>query len=146
MSRSFLQPSRLALPLAAALPAFALAAPASTSPYRTDVQNSHVEEASSQGIAQANRMTAVMSRMRLDYCGKAAGVSGCLMNGFLEGSTSGINYFEIGMDGGNGGMSTTALRLTATSTDSGSGALNMSQGGQQIAYSFAYNDSYFRRS
>jgi hypothetical protein len=239
MSRHFLQPSRLALALAAALPAFALAAPGATSPYRTDEQHSHVEDATSQGIAQVNMITCFMSSMRpdalvnqgnyialvdkkkcdpnsrsdssssdagsstpsymssvvnstrasnsdpmraqiwidqsekdfaatifvntvateaptatnpygvfrLDYCGKADGVSGCLMNGFLEGSTSGINYFETEMNGGpGGGTATTALRLIASSTDSGSGALNMSQGGQQIAYSFAYNDSYFRRS
>ena len=238
MSRTLLHPTRLALALAATLPALAFAAPASTSPYRTDVQSTHVEDATSQGIAQVNMITCFMTGMRpdalvnqgnyialvdkkkcdpnsrsdssnsssdnagstapsymssivdstrasnsdpmrvktwidqtekdfaatifvntvateapsaanpygvfrLDYCGK--GTTGpCMMNGFLEGSTSGVSYFEI--ENGGGGSNTTALRLTAASTDSGSGALQMSQMGQQIAYSFAYNDSYFRRS
>jgi hypothetical protein len=236
--------SRLAVALAAALPALALAAPASTSAYRTDAQSTHVEDATSKGIAQVNMITCFMHGMRpdalvnqgdyvalvdkkkcdpnarsdsgnsssdnagsnapaymtsvvnstrdsnsvpmqvktwidqtekdfsatifvrtaateapsdtnpygvfrLDYCGK--GASGpCLMNGFLEGTTSGIDYFEIesqgGGGGGGGGGRTTALRLVASSTDSGSGALQMSEGLTQVAYSFAYNANYFRRS
>lgn len=83
---------------------------------------------------------------RLDYCGKAT-VGGCMMNGFLEGSASGISYYETEQGGGGGGgTNTTALSLVAPSTDAGSGSLQMSQGGQQIAYTFAYNASYFRRS
>ena len=245
MNRSLLHPSRLALALAAALPALVAAAPGADSPYRTDVQNSHVEDATSQGIAQVNMITCFMTSMRpdalvnqgnyvalvdknkcdpnarsdssnsssnnagssapsymnsvvnstrtsnsspmrakiwidqsqkdtpatifvnmsateaptasnpygvfrLDYCG--AGASGpCMMNGFLEGATSGISYFETesgggGGGGGGGGTNTTALSLVAVSTDSGAGALQMSQGGQQVAYRFAYNSTYFRRS
>jgi len=86
---------------------------------------------------------------RLDFCGRGD-VGGCMMNGFLEGGADGITYFEI--EGGMGGDegSTKALRLTTSGEDSGSGALEMdgSMGGMDfdIAYSFAYNADYFRRS
>ena len=39
---------------------------------------------------------------RLDYCGKGA-TGPCMMNGFLEGTTSGINYYETESDSGGGG-------------------------------------------
>ena len=244
MTRYLLRPTHVAL--AAALAAGgAAAAPGTTSPYRTDAQSSHVEDATSQGISQVNMITCIMTSMRpdalvnqgnyaalvdkkkcdpnarsdssnsssdnagsnapsymsstvvstrtsnsdpmrvktwidmaekdfaatifvnisateapsasnpygvfrIDYCGRAAGIGSCLMNGFLEGSTSGIDYFEIesggGGGGGGGGTNTTALRLTKSGADSGSGALSMSMMGQTVAYSFAYNDSLFRRS
>ena len=239
MSHSSIRPSRLALAIAAALPAFAVAAP-STSAYSTDTQSSHVEDATSQGIAQVNMITCFMTGMRpdamvnkgnyaalvdkkkcdpnsrsdsgssdsagssapaymnsvvnstrtsntdpmrakiwidqsekdfaatifvntlateapsatnpygvfrLDYCGKGP-VGSCMMNGFLDGSASGIRYYETesGGGGGGGGTNTTALHLLTTGTDSGSGALQMSQMGQQVAYTFGYNDSLFRRS
>lgn len=231
-------PSRLLLALAAALPGLAAAAP-TTSAYATDAQSSHVEDATSQGIAQVNMITCFVTGMRpdamvnkgnyaalvdkkkcdpnsrsdsgnssadsagsstpaymssivnstresnndpmhvktwvdqsekdfaatiyintvateapsatnpygifrLDYCGKGT-VGGCLMNGYLDGSASGISYFETESGGGGGGTNTTALRMTTAAADSGSGALQMSQGGQQVAYSFGYNASYFRR-
>lgn len=242
MNHSTIHPSRLALALAAALPSLVAAAP-STSAYSTDAQSSHVEDATSQGIAQVNMITCFVTGMRpdamvnkgnyvalvdkkkcdpnsrsdssnsssdnagsstpsymssivnstrssntdpmrvktwvdqsekdfaatifintvaseapstanpygifrLDYCGKGS-TGSCMMNGFLDGSASGISYFETesgGGGGGGGGTNTTALRLMAASTDSGSGALQMSQMGQQVAYTFGYNDSYFRRS
>jgi len=235
-----IRPTGLAIAIAAALPVFALAAPAADSAYRTDLQNSHVEDATSRGINQVNMITCFMSSMRpdalvnkgnyvalvdknkcdpnarsssgnsgsdnagsttasymtavvnstrtsnddpmrvktwidqseegknatifvnisaseaptatnpygvfrLDYCGKGDASPACMMNGFLQGSTSGIDYFET-EGGGGGGTNVIALRLTTSGTDSGAGALQMSQNGQQIAYSFAYNDTYFRRS
>jgi hypothetical protein len=85
---------------------------------------------------------------RLDYCGKGQ-VGPCMMKGFLEGSTSGISYFEVesgGGPGGGGGSQTKALRLTTSGADSGAGMLQMNEMGQTIAYSFAYNSNYFRRS
>jgi hypothetical protein len=238
MIRRLLRPSPVALAAAALLSAPALAAPGENSPYRTDAQHSHVEDATSQGIAQVNMITCFMSSMRpdalvnqgnyvalvdkkkcdpnsrsdtsnatsdnagsnaasymnsivdwtrasnadpmrvkvwidqaekdfaatifvnisateaptaanpygvfrLDYCGRATGVGGCLMNGFLEGSTNGISYYERELhDGGN----TTALKLIAASTDNGAGALQLSQQGQQMGYRFAYDASLFRRS
>ncbi|WP_374568954.1 hypothetical protein [Ideonella sp.] len=41
-----------------------LAAPASSSAYRTDAQQSHVEDATSRGISQVNMITCVMGAMR----------------------------------------------------------------------------------
>ena len=235
MTHSFIRPSRLVLALAAAMPGIVAAAP-TTSAYATDAQSSHVEDATSQGIAQVNMITCFVTGMRpdamvnkgnyvalvdkkkcdpnarsdsgnsssdnagsstpaymssivnstrtsntapmqvktwvdesekgfaatifintvateapsatnpygifrLDYCGKGS-ASGCLMNGYLDGSATGISYFET--ESGDG-TNTTALRLTMAGADSGSGALQMSQSGQQVAYTFGYNDSYFRR-
>ncbi|MBT9597202.1 MAG: hypothetical protein IV094_14570 [Vitreoscilla sp.] len=52
--------------LAAALPFGALAAPGADSAYRTERQQSHVEDATSRGIAQVNMITCFMSAMRPD--------------------------------------------------------------------------------
>ncbi|WP_372525702.1 hypothetical protein [Piscinibacter sp.] len=242
MNHLSIHPARLALAVAAALPGFVFAVP-TDSAYRTDVQDSHVEDATSQGINQVNMITCFMTAMRpdalvnkgdyialvdknkcdpnarsssgnsgsnnagssapsymsavvnstrssntdpmrvktwidqsekgfnatiyvnisasvapsstnpygvfrLDYCGKGD-VGPCMMKGYLDGNATGISYFEIesgGGGGGGGGTNTTALRLTTSGADSGAGALQMSQMGQQIAYDFAYNDTYFRRS
>jgi hypothetical protein len=227
------------LALAAALPLAAAAAPASTSAYRTDAQNTHVEDATSKGVDQVNMITCFMSAIRpdalvnqgaynalvdkkkcdpesrsssdnasadgsaasnapsymsavvnsarasnsdpmrakiwideqekdfaatifvnlsateapsttnpygvfrLDYCGK--GDSGpCMMRGYLDGSAEGINYFET--EGIAPNANTKALRLTTSGTDSGAGLLHMSEQGQTVDFSFAYNASYFRRS
>ena len=58
----------LALAIAglASLPAFALASPAASSPYQTDPQSTHVEDATSQGIAQVNMITCFTTNMRPD--------------------------------------------------------------------------------
>ena len=238
MDYYLIRAGKLALAVAATLPGLALAAPGADSAYRTDLQSSHVEDATSRGISQVNMITCFMTAMRpdalvnqgnyiaqvdknkcdpnarsdsgnsgannagssaasymsaivnstrstnsdpmrvktwideaekdfsatifvnisateapsasnpygvfrLDYCGK--GETGpCMMRGFLEGSATGIDYFEI--EGGGGGSNTTALRLTTSGADSGAGSLQMSQMGQQVAYTFAYNSSHFRRS
>lgn len=233
------RPSALALALSAALPMMATAAPATGSPYHSDAQNTHVEDATSQGVNQVNMITCIMSALRgdalvnednynalidkkkcdadersssensssdsssasnapsymsavvnsartsnddpmrtkvwidqkekdfsatifvnvsateapsstnpygvfrLDYCGK--GDTGpCMMKGYLQGGADGVSYFEI--EGGGGQSNTRALRLTTSGTDSGAGTLQMNEQGQSLAYSFAYNDSYFRRS
>jgi hypothetical protein len=44
----------------------ALAAPPSMSPYYTDLQNSHVEDATSKGIGQVNMITCIMAAMKPD--------------------------------------------------------------------------------
>jgi hypothetical protein len=44
----------------------AAADPSSTSPYRTDAQNSYVEDETSRGIGQVNMITCIMSSMRPD--------------------------------------------------------------------------------
>src|SRR3954469_16777354 len=84
-------------------------------------------------------------QFRLDYCGNMAGTPGCAFNGFLEGAAGGVSYFEREQNEGGGG--TKALRMTATSTTSGSGSLHMEDGGNNSAtFSFAYNADYYRRS
>jgi hypothetical protein len=61
--------NRLARPLAASLLLVSLAtaaAPPSNSPYATDHQNSHVEDATSEGIGQVNMIVCIMSALRAD--------------------------------------------------------------------------------
>jgi len=82
---------------------------------------------------------------RVDYCGKGA-VGPCMMRGFLQGSASGIDYFEIEGGNGMGGGGTKALTLTTSGTDVGAGRMQMNEQGQTAVFSFAYNANYFRRS
>ncbi len=85
----------------------------------------------------------------LDFCGKPANAlnAACMMNGYLDGSSSGLSYYQE--ESGDEGNSTTALRLNATSTDVGSGRLDMTQhqGGSPVqqVFSFDYNHDYFLR-
>src|SRR5260221_10431061 len=65
MIHSLIRPFRLVLALAAVLPGMAAAAP-TTSAYATDAQSSHVEDATSQGIAQVNMITCFVTGMRPD--------------------------------------------------------------------------------
>ncbi len=81
---------------------------------------------------------------RLDYCGNMPGSTNCIFNGYLEGTTSGISYFE--REQGDGGSGTKALRMTASSTTSGSGRLLMQDPNNSATFSFAYNADYYRRS
>lgn len=83
-------------------------------------------------------------QFRLDYCGNMAGTPGCAFNGFLEGTTAGVAYFE--REQGDGGGGTKALRMTATSATAGSGSLHMESGNEAATFSFAYNADYYRRS
>jgi hypothetical protein len=84
-------------------------------------------------------------QFRLDYCGNMAGTPGCAFNGFLEGTSSGVAYYE--REQGDGGGGTKALRMTTSSATSGSGSLHMEDGGNNSAtFSFAYNADYYRRS
>ncbi|HZF30769.1 MAG TPA: hypothetical protein VE907_16755 [Gammaproteobacteria bacterium] len=85
-------------------------------------------------------------QFRLDYCGRVDSDPSCVFNGFLEGTTSGISYFE--REQGGGGDGTKALRMTASSTTSGAGNLSISSGSgnDDAEFSFAYDASYYRRS
>lgn len=240
MNHHFPRPTRLALACTLAWPALVLAAPGADSAYRTDKQNTHVEDATSKGVNQVNMITCFMSSMRpdalvnkgdyialvdekkcdpearassgnsgagdsssnapsymkaivnaartsnsdpmrvkawieeveedfsatifvnisateapsdsnpygvfrMDYCGKGA-EGPCGMQGYLQGSASGIDYFELESDDDGMGSFSKALTLTTSGADSGAGMLNMSEGIHSIAYSFAYNANYFRRS
>ena len=87
---------------------------------------------------------------RLDYCGKRADASGnaCRMNGYLEGSDTGIRYFQTETrDDGNGPeTSNIGLRLNASGTTSGTGRMQIDGNGGSAAFDFAYNASLYRRS
>src|SRR5687768_9082872 len=58
--------SRVLFALALAQSALTFADPPTTSPYATDAQNSHVEDATSRGIGQVNMITCIMGAMRPD--------------------------------------------------------------------------------
>src|SRR5437762_318639 len=81
---------------------------------------------------------------RLDYCGGMAGDPNCGSNGFLEGTPSGINYFE--REQRDFGTGTKALSMTASSTSSGAGNLRISDDSGDQVFAFAYNADYYRRS
>lgn len=53
--------TRAGLALALTLPLLAYAAPGSSSPYVQDVQNTHVEDATSRGVNQVNMITRILS-------------------------------------------------------------------------------------
>jgi len=81
---------------------------------------------------------------RLDFCGKAEGMSGCPSRGYLEGTADGLNFYELD-DGGDDGE-TTALRLASASSAGGSGRLVHDGQDGTSAFLFAYDSSYFRRA
>jgi hypothetical protein len=81
---------------------------------------------------------------RVDYCGRMAGEPGCMFNGFLDGAASGVSFFE--REQGDGGNGTKALRLTASSTTSGGGSMQLQNPQESQTFSFAYNADYYRRS
>jgi hypothetical protein len=85
---------------------------------------------------------------RLDFCGKRADLASCRMNGYMEGSDTGIRYFETETrdDGQGVETQTTALRLNATGTSTGSGRMQIDSSGGQGAFDFAYNAGLYRRS
>lgn len=86
-------------------------------------------------------------QFRLDFCGMADDMPGCMMQGFLHGFDGGMNYYQH--EGGSGYESTVALRLTSIGTSTGSGMLDMTQTDnhvtQQQTFAFAYNDTHFLR-
>jgi hypothetical protein len=207
--------------------------PPSSSPYATDPQNSHVEDATSRGVGMVNMITCIMGAMRpdatvndgaynalvdmnecdpqsrgsadsaagastfvtatvdstrtsntepmrariwlddpeadgaaifvnlsatsaptaanpygvfrVDYCGRMPGDAACVFNGFLDGAAGGVTFYEREQRDG-GGTGSKALRLTASSTTSGSGTLRIDDPNESQDFSFAYNADYYRRS
>lgn len=91
---------------------------------------------------------------RLDFCGRADGDQvepGCMMRGYLEAGDDGVTFFQE--DGGGDWSSTTQLRLTTDSPDSGAGRLYLSEsggggggGGSLSDFSFAFDSEHFLRS
>ena len=81
---------------------------------------------------------------RLDFCGKGEGQTACMMNGYMQGSDTGLRYFETEQE--DNGLRTTALQLNTTGSTSGSGQVASTGGNDAGAYTFAYNSSLFLRS
>jgi hypothetical protein len=81
---------------------------------------------------------------RLDYCGKADGIPGCPSRGYLEGTTNGLNFYQLDSDGSND--ATTALRLATASAAGGSGRLVSDNQNGASAFLFAYDSGFFRRA
>jgi hypothetical protein len=80
---------------------------------------------------------------RMDYIGKKNGQAG--FNGYVNSQPGSISFLETGANSSN-----TALAMSASSTTSGQGTMNIaggSGGGTGSAtFNFAYNSGYFRRS
>jgi hypothetical protein len=83
-------------------------------------------------------------QFRLDFCGEGDVAASCMMNGYLDGSSSGVSYFET--EDRNGQAQTKALRLAVATATSGSGRLQSNEDGGQSIFSFAYNQDLYRRS
>jgi hypothetical protein len=81
---------------------------------------------------------------RLDFCGRADVQPGCMMRGYLDGSSSGLSYYE--QEDNEQEQKTVALRLSSVGTGSGSGRLQLDQGSDQLAFLFAYDQDHFRRN
>jgi hypothetical protein len=81
---------------------------------------------------------------RLDYCGKMDGHSGCPSRGYLEGTTSGLNFYQLDDDGQS--SQTTALRLVTASGASGSGRLQTDNPFEHSAFTFGYDATLYRRA
>lgn len=81
---------------------------------------------------------------RLDYCGKVDGISGCPSRGYLEGTNSGLNFYQL--DDGGQDSQTTALRLTTANATSGSGRLQKDSQFEHSAFTFGYDSNLYRRA
>jgi hypothetical protein len=80
---------------------------------------------------------------RMDYIGQKNGQAG--FNGYVDSQPGTISFLETGANSSN-----TALTMSAGSTTSGSGTMNIAGGGGggggAATFNFAYSSSYFRRS
>jgi hypothetical protein len=81
---------------------------------------------------------------RLDFCGKADGLNGCPSRGYLEGTASGLNFFQLDSQGSS--EETTAMRLATASAAGGTGRLVHNGQGGNSAFLFAYDSGLFRRA
>ena len=86
----------------------------------------------------------VYGLFRLDYCGKADGIDGCPSRGYLEGTASGLNFYQLDSQGN--GDETTAMRLATASATGGTGRLVHNGQGGNSAFLFAYDAGLFRRA
>ncbi|HEY1283760.1 MAG TPA: hypothetical protein VGE96_04705 [Steroidobacteraceae bacterium] len=81
---------------------------------------------------------------RLDYCGKLEGMSGCPSRGYLEGTSTGLDFYQVDDNGQD--SQTTALRLTSAAGASGAGRLQQDAPFEHNAFSFAYDAGLYRRA
>lgn len=93
---------------------------------------------------QAPTTTNPYGVFRMDYCGKLPNQSACMFNGYIEATTSGISYFERGMEQGQ--QEDMAMTLSASSTTTGAGSLRMTRMLGTKAFNFAFNPNNYRRS
>jgi hypothetical protein len=101
-------------------------------------------------ISEAATDTNPYGVFRLDFCGRINDQFslGCLMHGFLQGSSGSLSYFQNEARDGDG-ESTVALHLTSVGTTSGSGKLSIvrtenSQTDSQ-EFLFSYDHDHFLR-
>jgi hypothetical protein len=80
---------------------------------------------------------------RLDFCGRGDGQPECMMRGYLDGASSGLSYYEE--EDNEHEQKTVALRLSSAGTSSGSGRMQLDEGSDQLAFTFAYDQDHFRR-
>lgn len=97
---------------------------------------------------EAPTQTNPYGQFRLDFCGAGGPSAGCMMQGYLQGSDGGLNYYQHEERDGDG-ASTVALRLTSVGTTTGSGMLDMTRtennASQQETFAFAYDSDHFLR-
>lgn len=93
--------------------------------------------------SEAPSATTPYGVFRLDFCGRGDASPDCMMRGYLDGSSSGLSYYEEENNEQEGKI--VALRLSSAGTASGSGRLQLDQGSDQVAFTFAYDQSHFRR-
>jgi hypothetical protein len=88
-------------------------------------------------------------RFRMDFCSMKMADSSCPAVGFIASTASGLEFYENYTDPAWGSI-TLKLKLNATGSTAGSGALEEAYTGASMppgsAITFAYNADYFRRS
>jgi hypothetical protein len=94
--------------------------------------------------SEAPSASNVYGKFRMDYCGTSEGTTSCLNNGYLEGSDTGMRYFE-NESTEDGTPSIKAVQLNAIGTASGSGRMSTQNSREDSAFDFAYNTTLFRR-
>lgn len=86
-------------------------------------------------------------QFRLDFCGKGQGMQSCMMQGYLQGSSGALSYYQH--EQRDFGSSTVALRLTSVGTTTGSGKMSMDESDGNLSSSqeflFAYDQAHFLR-
>jgi hypothetical protein len=93
-------------------------------------------------VSGAASASAPYGIFRLDFCGRGDGQPDCLMRGYL-GASSGLSYYEE--ENNEHEQKTVALRLSSAGTTSGGGSMQLDEGSEHLAFTFAYDQDHFRR-